>query len=225
MCQAFRVEKPPLRAPKQARSRLTLHRLLAAAEALLEHGGLEAATIPAIAEAAGVSVGSVYRRFPDKDALFRAVYLRFFNTAADQNRSRLQSLATIQLPLETVAEGLIRGIAEGYRRKSGLLRELSRYARTHRDVEFRNMARTLNRDAMKLLIGVFTAYRDKIRHPHPEEAIEFGLIAIASVLHYVVLEEETGGLHTPKNLDDELVRMFFGYLGLEKKKAESRKQR
>ena len=40
-----------VKAPKQARSRHTLHRLLAAAEALLEHGGLDAATVPAICEA------------------------------------------------------------------------------------------------------------------------------------------------------------------------------
>ena len=46
-----------------------MHRLLSATEALLEHGGLEAATVPAIAKAAGLSVGVVYRRFPDKDML------------------------------------------------------------------------------------------------------------------------------------------------------------
>jgi len=39
--------------------------------------GAEAATVPAIAERAGASVGAVYRRFPDKDALLRAVCERF----------------------------------------------------------------------------------------------------------------------------------------------------
>lgn len=33
--------------------------------------------------------------------------------------------------------------------------------------------------------------------------------------HEVVLEEETMGLRTPKNLDEELVRLFFGYLGID----------
>ena len=76
------------RPAKQARSRLTVHRLLSAAEALLEHGGLEAATVPAIAETAGVSVGVVYRRFPDKDALLRAVYERFFSIYGERNGAR-----------------------------------------------------------------------------------------------------------------------------------------
>src|SRR6476469_4385478 len=96
---------------KQARSRLTLHRLLSAAEALLEHCGLEAATVPAIAEAAGVSVGVVYRRFPDKDALLRAVYERFFATTAEQNVLRLQAVsAPMNIPLPVLARGIVKGM-------------------------------------------------------------------------------------------------------------------
>src|SRR5438876_3638520 len=124
------------RPAKQARSRLTVHRLLSAAEALLEHGGLEAATVPAIAETAGVSVGVVYRRFPDKDALLRAVYERFFKTMSDQNTLRLQSIATRDVPFETLARGIVLGMIEGYRRKCGLIRALTRYARTHPDRDF-----------------------------------------------------------------------------------------
>ena len=36
---------------------------------------------PAIAARAGMSVGNVYKRFPDKDSLIRAVYARFFSDA------------------------------------------------------------------------------------------------------------------------------------------------
>src|SRR5260221_3016165 len=85
--------------PKQARSRLTVHRLLSAAEALLAHGGLDAATVPAIASAAGVSVGVVYRRFPDKDNLLRAVYDRFFERIRDQNAACMRERGFFNLPL------------------------------------------------------------------------------------------------------------------------------
>src|SRR5436309_4645310 len=116
------VERLMERPAKQARSRLTLHRLLSAAEALLEHGGLEAATVPAIAETAGVSVGVIYRRFPSKDALIRAVYERFFSIYGEQNMARLQSLATLDLPLPSVARGIIVGMTRGHRERRGLLR-------------------------------------------------------------------------------------------------------
>lgn len=205
----------PQHPPKQARSRHTLHRLLSATEALLEHGGLEAATVPAIAEAAGVSVGVVYRRFPDKDALLRLVYERFFTQIGESNRARLESLAQMHLPLNAVAQGFVLGMAEGYRRKRGLLRALTRYARTHPDPEFRRTAHRMNRITMNIIVSILLAYRDEIRHPNPEEAIEFGLLAVASVLQNVVLEEQTMGLHVPKNLDHELVHLFFGYLGID----------
>src|SRR2546430_13648548 len=90
---------PRLRAnlPKQARSRLTVHRLVSATEALLAQGGLEAATVPAIASLAGVSVGVVYRRFPDKDNLLRAVYDRFFERAREMHFHRLKDASSFDL--------------------------------------------------------------------------------------------------------------------------------
>lgn len=204
------------REPKQERSRHTLHRLLSAAEALLEHGGLEAATVPAIAKAAGLSVGVVYRRFPDKDKLLREIYIRFFETMSAQNRAQIQIVASrSEISMEKLARGLILGMAEGYRRRKGLLRALTRYARTHPDAEFRRKAMELNRATMNSVAALLQSHRHKIKHPHPEVAIEFGLIAVASVLHNAVVEgDAVGGLKMPERLDEELVRLFFRYLGI-----------
>lgn len=201
---------------KQARSRLTLHRLLSAAEALLEHGGLEAATVPAIAETAGVSVGVVYRRFPDKDALLRAVYERFFSLYGEQNRQQLQSLAMIDLPLPKIARAVVGGMTRGYRQRHGLLRALIRYARTHPDPEFRAAAKKMNRDALRAVTFLLMRHRDQMAHPDPETAIELGLLAIAATLQNILLEEETlHGVAEPDHLDEEMVRLFFGYLGIQ----------
>lgn len=202
--------------PKQARSRHTLHRLLSAAEALLEHGGLNAATVPAIAKAAGVSVGVVYRRFPDKDALMRAVYEQFFTTTGNQNLMRLESLRGLELPFETLARRTIAGMTEGYLRKKGLLRALRRYAQTHPDLEFRRKAQEMNRATMYAITALLLSHREKIRHPHPELAIEFGLVAVASILQNVILEEEPlHRLPMTEHLHDELVRLFLRYLGID----------
>ena len=200
---------------KQARSRLTLHRLLSAAEALLEHGGLEAATVPAIAQTAGVSVGVLYRRFPDKDALLRAVYERFFSVYGEQNRSRLQSAALLNLPLPKIARGIIVGMTEGHRQRRGLLRALIRYARTHRDTDFREAAQKMNRDTIRAITFLLLPHRDQMTHPNPEKAIELGLLAVAATLQNILLEEETlHGVEEPEHLEEEMVRLFFGYLGI-----------
>lgn len=54
---------------QQARSRATLERILRAAGESFDEVGVEAATMDGIARRAGVSIGSVYRFFEDKQAL------------------------------------------------------------------------------------------------------------------------------------------------------------
>jgi AcrR family transcriptional regulator len=77
------IEKWALPA-QQARSRATRERLLAAAERVFAEKGYDGAKLSDIAEAAGVSVGAVYFRFKDKDALFQAIA----ETFAQDTRAR-----------------------------------------------------------------------------------------------------------------------------------------
>jgi AcrR family transcriptional regulator len=62
---------------RQARSRATRERLLWAVERVVRERGLAGATVRAIAERAGVSVGTIYRRFPNKRALIETTGERF----------------------------------------------------------------------------------------------------------------------------------------------------
>jgi AcrR family transcriptional regulator len=72
------AEIPRLRrVPRQARSRERLQRMLDAADALLASDGAEALTTTRVAEAAGVSVGSLYQYLPDKGALVEALAGRY----------------------------------------------------------------------------------------------------------------------------------------------------
>lgn len=57
------------RAPVQERSRQTVTRILDAAAAIADEQGVEAATTRAIADRAGVSYPSLYRFFPDREAI------------------------------------------------------------------------------------------------------------------------------------------------------------
>lgn len=64
----------PRRAPVQGRSQETVQRILAAAAGLLARGVTpEALTTAAIASAAGLSVGGLYRFFQDKQAVVDAI--------------------------------------------------------------------------------------------------------------------------------------------------------
>jgi AcrR family transcriptional regulator len=64
------------REPKQQRSRQTVEVVLEAVQRVLRRHGAEAITTNRVAEAAGVSIGSLYQYFPDKQAIFMALHDR-----------------------------------------------------------------------------------------------------------------------------------------------------
>ena len=65
------------REPQQGRSRETVERILAAAEHDIGRLGLAAAGTRGIAARAGLSVGALYRFFPDKEAIADALARRY----------------------------------------------------------------------------------------------------------------------------------------------------
>lgn len=66
----------PRKSPRQRRSQHTVASLLEAAAQLLETQGLDGFNTNAVAERAGVSIGSLYQYFPSKDALTLALLQR-----------------------------------------------------------------------------------------------------------------------------------------------------
>src|SRR5262245_64733032 len=63
----------PRKLPKQARAQETVEAILTAAARILKKEGFDKASTNRIAEAAGVSIGSLYQYFPSKEALVAAL--------------------------------------------------------------------------------------------------------------------------------------------------------
>ncbi len=70
-----RAPPQPRKTPVQARSGATVGVILEAAARILETEGFEGYTTNAIAARAGVSIGSLYQYFPNKDAVTAALVL------------------------------------------------------------------------------------------------------------------------------------------------------
>jgi AcrR family transcriptional regulator len=69
---------PMRRVPQQSRSQRRIDLVLDTAAELFAEVGYESATTNAIADRAGISIGSLYRYFPDKDAILRALANRYY---------------------------------------------------------------------------------------------------------------------------------------------------
>lgn len=105
----------------QARSRATREKLLEAAESVFAAKGYNGAKISDIAEEAGCSVGSVYFRFKDKDALFFAIAESFIEDA----RTGVGKLFAVEgVAPETVVRTFVTATAANFRKHRGLFRAI-----------------------------------------------------------------------------------------------------
>jgi len=92
--------------PQQARSRATIEAILEATAHILGRRGWDGLTTNAVAEAAGVSIGSLYQYFPNKLALVEAVRQRHF----DQVLTVLRSAADTAFPRSRRVAALVEGM-------------------------------------------------------------------------------------------------------------------
>jgi AcrR family transcriptional regulator len=76
MAQRRRKTANPRKAPEQDRSRATVEAIVEAAAHILVKYGYDAFTTNRVAERAGVSIGSLYQYFPNKDALLSELMRR-----------------------------------------------------------------------------------------------------------------------------------------------------
>ena len=179
----------PLGVPSalQARSRLTQDRIFAAGTRLLENGGPEALTVAAVAEAAGVAVGSVYRRFGDKDRLLGAIQAQFTEDFRAEFRQRVANTGlTAATPPAEVIAAAVTGVSETFRAHAPLLRVFMLLGT-------RNPA-ILEEGATASIAGGQT-FRDTVmlaaaairQHPDVEAAIDFAYrLTYAACAHRVI---------------------------------------
>jgi len=95
----------PRKTPAQSRSRVTVEAIYEATIQVLLRGGMNALTTTHVAERAGVSVGTMYQYFPNKQALVYALNARYLDALALKIEAtcREQSGA----PLAQMVEALI----------------------------------------------------------------------------------------------------------------------
>jgi AcrR family transcriptional regulator len=118
----------PRREATQARAQDTVDVILVATDRVLARVGLDEATTREIAAVAGVSIGTLYRYFPTKDALFLAVLQRRWAEETRAVAGVMGKLAEERASLRKTIEEVVLWTIQA------IDRTLARY-HTHGDVE------------------------------------------------------------------------------------------
>jgi AcrR family transcriptional regulator len=98
------------RVPTQKRAQVTVAAMLDAAVRLLKRVGASLITTNRIAETAGVSIGSVYQYFPNKQAIFIALHERHIDQVDSMIRRCMKEGA--EVPIEEFIDLLLCGMIE-----------------------------------------------------------------------------------------------------------------
>jgi AcrR family transcriptional regulator len=184
----------PRKLPKQARAQDTVEAILGATAHILEREGMAAASTNRVAERAGVSIGSVYQYFPNKEALVAALvdrHVRQIQAVVEHGLGTWRAL-----PLRAAVRAMVRAMLDAHAVAPRLHRVLSE-----------EMPHTASFARLEDVEGQFVALARAWLEQHRAEVRPRNLELAAFVIVQAT-EALTHGaaLHHPEHLaDDELL--------------------
>ncbi len=113
---------PHVLRPQQHRSRAALAKIVHASQQLLRTSGIDDFSMAAVAQAAGMPVGNIYRRFRGKDELLQAIKEDVIARIEDAVTERLSRERFQDIP--SLIGGIVGAVSKAYSRDQGLHRFL-----------------------------------------------------------------------------------------------------
>ncbi|EGT4385527.1 TetR/AcrR family transcriptional regulator [Cronobacter malonaticus] len=187
--------QPPLtprKAPRQARSRALVEAIVEATARIFEREGAAACTTNAVAETAGVSIGSLYQYFPNRHALTAALVAREHLSLL----TAMQNAATRQNPAARLT-GMV-DVAVDY--------EFSRPALA-RTLDLQEAAPEFLADQQETLAALHACVASALEL---SDTAAWDVIALAQGMIAMAVAR---GEDDPASLKRRIHRAAFGYLG------------
>jgi len=195
----------PRKLPRQARSRVTFDAIVEACARILDESGLDGVTTTAVAERAGVSVGSLYEFFPGRDAILATLAERRLRALAPEVEAAVETASG--LPPATAVRFLIGRLADAVAGERALFRVIVREAPALRDLP-------ATRRAIEVFfeLGRAGAARARGRLALPAPAADVWLVGrmVASAVLEIAFADEDEAGRAP--LVEELARLTFRML-------------
>ena len=186
----------PRKTACQERSRLTVAVLIEATARILTKEGYDRASTNRIADAAGVSIGSLYQYFPSKEALVAAVIDRHIQGMMEVVRNALLKVA--MRPIEEAARELVRVMIDAHRVNPKLHRVL--VEQVPRVGRLDNI-QAIDREAYALVRAYLEARRDELGVADTEMAAFVCVTTVEALTHAAVV-------HRREVLSDERANAF-----------------
>jgi AcrR family transcriptional regulator len=197
----------PRKKPVQQRSRFTVDQILEAAARVFAERGYAGATTNHIAERAGVSIGSLYQYFPNKDAILVALHTQHMDSAAGMLQERMQEALGEKRAPEHLLRSFVSQIIEMHASEPALHHVL-----LYEGPRTPGLSERIHaiEDSMARAVEQVLAERGGISHAHARHAAYLVVHVVENMAHEFVI-------HPPPDMSvevfvKELVSMLSGYI-------------
>lgn len=195
----------PRKLPQQDRSRITVEAILEATTHILTEEGYDKANTNRIAERAGISIGSLYQYFPNKESLMAALMEQHANEIAELVESKLNHL--FNAPLETAIPELVKAVIAAHAINPRLHQVLNE--EIPRSERLQQMQKADERIA-ELLRAYLAQWSDHIHPPNLEMTVFILSRTVESLCHSAVIEHP--GFVSNSQFEQEVSNLLLLYL-------------
>ncbi|MCK9563899.1 MAG: TetR/AcrR family transcriptional regulator [Bacteroidales bacterium] len=202
-------------APIQDRSRKTLQKILTTAKALFVANGFDETTMTEISRKSGISVGSIYHRFPDKPSILYAILETY-------RRTRFTEIAELTVDelwrgkkARDVLDFHIEILFSSACRDRGFFRLLERQRIVDRVV--RDMLIEWNQHFCSLIVDLYRRHARSLDHSDIDKAVHYMHNIIRGSVMWSILPDQEGEPPlqvTSAEYRAEATRMAALYLGI-----------
>ena len=193
------------RRPRQERSRATVEAILEAGAQVLVEVGYDRASTNRIAKRAGVSVGTLYQYFPNKEALFAELLDRHTDELMQVIGAKL--LAMVGEPLPIATRELVKVMLDAHRVNPELHRV---FVETVEQLGLVEQIRDVTSRAATLVRTYLGQRKDELRVPDLDRATFIVVTCVEAITHNAVVSNPE--YLADDSLLDETTELLLRYL-------------
>lgn len=197
----------PRKSASQKRSKATVETLLDATARVLTRHGYDRASTNRIADTAGVSVGSLYQYFPNKEALVAALVARHNRELLELVREAVKKVAS--LDLATAMRELVRAAVDAHLVDPALHRIFAEQVPRMGQLA---KIESLQQEAFLVMRSYLSERRDEISVSDLDVATKICVTTVEALTHEFVINKPDAPAGERDRFIDEVTRLLMGYL-------------